>query len=72
MEHAWGAWMGRLVFEDCKHSLQRPMQLLSIFEKAGAKAEKEGRFLGWTVPIVNAPVVQNYTEGTVRKVWVNN
>jgi DNA-directed RNA polymerase len=69
MEHAWGAWLGRLIFDDCKTSLKRPMQLLSIFEAAGKKAESEGRFLSWTVPITNFPVVQNYEEGTVKKVW---
>jgi DNA-directed RNA polymerase len=70
MEHKWGAWMGRLVFDDCKASLERPMQLLSIFEKAGRDAEKRGEFLQWNVPIVNFPVIQNYTEGKVKRVYV--
>jgi DNA-directed RNA polymerase len=58
------------VFEDCKRSLERPMKLLKIFEDAGRKAETEGRFLSWQVPITNFPVIQNYTEGVVKKVWV--
>lgn len=70
MEHKWGAFMGRETFADCKISLKKPMQLLSIFEAAGKKAEDEGRFLKWVLPITNFPVVQNYTEGTVKKVWV--
>lgn len=70
LEHKWGAYLGREIFEDCRVSLARPMQLLSVFETAGKKAESEGRFLSWTVPITNFPVVQNYTEGTVKKVYV--
>lgn len=70
MEHRWGAYMGRVVFEDCKTSLQKPMQLLSVFENAGAQAESRGEFLKWTVPGTNFPVVQHYTEGSVKKTWV--
>jgi DNA-directed RNA polymerase len=70
MEHRWGAYLGREVFNDCKTSLERPMQLLKVFEEAGKKAEKDNRFLSWTVPVTNFPVVQNYTEGTVKKIWV--
>jgi DNA-directed RNA polymerase len=46
------------------------MQLLSIFEMAGKAAERESEYLSWTVPVTNAPVVQHYTEGVVRKVNV--
>ena len=70
MEHKWGAYMGREVFHDCKISLKRPMRLLSIFEEAGKKAEMENRFLRWHVPITNFPVVQHYTEGTVKRVYI--
>jgi DNA-directed RNA polymerase len=70
MEHRWGAFLGREVFADCRTSLKRPMQLLSVFEQAGKKAEAEGRFLRWTVPITNFPVIQNYTEGKIKKIWV--
>lgn len=70
MEHKWGAYMGRLLFTAAQQSLSKPMQLLSIFEKAGKLAETEGRFLSWTVPITNFPVIQNYTQGKVRKIWV--
>jgi len=70
MEHRWGAFMGRAVFEDCRRSMERPMKLLSVFEKAGKVAEDTGKFLSWTTPITNFPVVQNYTEGVVKKIWV--
>ena len=70
MEHRWGGYMGRMVYEDCKRSLERPMRLLSVFEAAGKKAESEGRFLSWQVPITNFPVTQNYTQGVVKKIWV--
>lgn len=70
MEHKWGAYLGREIYEDCRVSLKRPMQLLSVFEEAGRKADQEGRFLSWTVPVTKFPVVQNYTEGVVKKVWV--
>jgi DNA-directed RNA polymerase len=70
MEHKWGAYLGREIFEDCRVSLERPMRLLSVFEAAGKKAEVESRFLSWTVPVTNFPVVQNYTEGKVKKIWV--
>lgn len=70
MEHKWGAYMGREVYEDCRISLERPMQLLEVFEAAGRQAEAEGRFLSWKVPITNFPVVQNYTEGVVKKIWI--
>ena len=46
------------------------MRLLSIFENAGKKAEEEGRFLSWTVPVTQFPVVQNYTEGITKRVYV--
>jgi len=70
MEHSWGAFLGREVFKNCQEALKRPMQLLDIFEKAGKLAEAEERFLKWTVPITNFPVVQHYTEGRVKKIWV--
>lgn len=71
MEHRWGAYLGREVFSDCKVSLEKPMQLLKVFEDAGKKAEQAGNFLSWNVPVTNFPVVQNYTEGNVKKIWVN-
>lgn len=71
MEHKWGAFLGREVYEDCRVSLKRPMQLLSVFEKAGKAAEERGEFLSWKVPVTNFPVVQHYTEGVVKKTWVN-
>jgi DNA-directed RNA polymerase len=46
------------------------MRLLTVFEKAGKAAEARGEFLSWTVPVTNFPVVQNYTEGVVKKLWV--
>jgi DNA-directed RNA polymerase len=46
------------------------MQLLKIFEEAGRKAEQDGKFLSWTVPVTKFPVVQNYTEGVVKKIYV--
>jgi DNA-directed RNA polymerase len=70
MEHKWGAFLGREIYEGCKLSIKRPMQLLSVFEKAGKDAEARGEFLSWRVPITDFPVVQNYTEGTVHKIWV--
>lgn len=70
MEHLWGAYMGRLVYDDCRVSLKRPMQLLSVFEAAGKKAEDEGRFLSWIVPKTMFPVVQHYTEGITKRVYV--
>ena len=70
LEHKWASFMGRAVFDDAKISLKRPMQLLSVFEQAGKVAETENTFLGWTVPITNFPVVQNYTNGEVKKVWI--
>jgi DNA-directed RNA polymerase, mitochondrial len=70
MEHRWGAYLGREVFADCRISLKRPMQLLKVFENAGKLAEMEDEFLSWTVPITNFPVTQNYTQGRVKKIWV--
>jgi DNA-directed RNA polymerase len=70
MEHRWGAYLGKLVYEDCKFSLKRPMQLLSVFENAGKKAEENNKFLSWHVPITNFPVVQHYTEGVIKKIWI--
>ncbi len=70
MEHKWGAWLGREVLEICKVCMERPMQLLSIFERAGKDAEYEDRFLSWTVPVTNFPVVQHYVEGVVKKIWI--
>ena len=70
MEHHWGAFLGRLIYENCRVSLAKPMQLLSVFEAAGKLAEEEQRFLSWTVPITHFPVVQNYTQGRVKKIWI--
>lgn len=70
MEHKWGAYMGRLIYEAARNSLPKPMQLLAIFEKAGKDAEAREEFLSWTVPITGFPVVQNYTQGRVKKIWV--
>ncbi len=39
LEHRWGAFLGREVYNDCRNSLNRPMILLEIFESAGKKAE---------------------------------
>lgn len=70
MEHKWGAFLGRMIHEVCKVALKRPMRLLSIFEEAGKKAEEAGKFLSWEVPITHFPVVQNYTEGRIKKRWI--
>lgn len=70
LEHKWGAFLGREIFEDCKVSLKRPMQLLTVFESAGRRAEARGEFLSWTSPVTGFPVVQNYTEGVVKKLYV--
>ena len=70
LEHRWGAYLGRELWNTCKETIPRPMKLLAIFEEAGKKAEKEGRFLSWTVPHTNFPVVQYYVEGKVKKRYV--
>jgi DNA-directed RNA polymerase len=70
LDHKWGAYLGRVIFQDCKVSLKRPMQLLAMFEAAGKAAESKGKFLSWTVPVTNFPVVQHYTEGTTSKLWI--
>ena len=96
MEHKWGSFIGREIYEDCKLSLKRPMQLLSVFENAGRKKENRVKeyeqqvsafkakksdflpipltesdmFLSWKLPITDFPVVQHYTEGTVKKIYV--
>lgn len=70
MEHAWGAYMGKAIYNDCEVSLARPMRLLSVFEEAGNKAGKENRFLSWTAPITNFPVVQHYVEGISKRVYI--
>lgn len=81
MEHRWAAYMGRAVYEVCKVSLRKPMQLLKIFELAGKKSEErlkelqdkgiqgEG-YLGWIIPITNFPVVQYYVEGIIKKLYI--
>lgn len=70
MEKGWGVYMGRLIYEDCRRSIEKPMKLLSLFESAGRRAEANCEFLSWNVPITNFPVVQHYVEGTVKKIWV--
>jgi len=70
MEHTWGAYLGRELFAVCTKCLERPMRLLSTFEKAGKDAERAGEFLSWNVPITDFPVVQHYIEGEVKKTWV--
>ena len=70
MEHKWGSFLGREVLKDCKICLKRPMALLGVFERAGKAAEANSRFLSWTTPCTNFPVVQYYVEGKVKKLWV--
>ena len=70
LEPSWATYMGGSIYSDCKLSLKRPAQLLSKFEEAGKKAEHEDRFLKWTLPFTNFPVVQHYTEGTTKKLWI--
>jgi DNA-directed RNA polymerase len=70
MEHKWGSYLGREVYEDCRVSLERPMRLLAVFEAAGKAAEERGEFLSWTVPVTGFPVVQHYTEGVTKRVYV--
>jgi DNA-directed RNA polymerase len=70
MEHTWGAYMGREIYNDCRISLQRPMRLLEVFEEAGKNAELENKFLSWHVPVSNFPVVQHYTEGITKKIYI--
>jgi DNA-directed RNA polymerase len=70
LEHSWAAFLGRQVYNDCRVALKRPMQLLSVFEKAGKRKDEEGGFLSWVVPITNFPVIQHYTEGIVKKLWI--
>ena len=36
----------------------------------GKLADMKGEFLSWNVPITNFPVVQYYTEGVVRKFYI--
>jgi len=71
MEHKWGAYLGRLVFESSKLCLKKPMQLLAMFEAAGVLAEDEERYLTWSLPISGLVVKQYYTEGVVKRtnVW---
>lgn len=69
-EQVFSTFLGRLIFDDCKVSMRRPMKLLGIFEAAGKAAEERSECLHWTVPVTNFPVKQHYTEGTVKKVWV--
>lgn len=70
LEATWASYMGRSLYEDCKLSLERPAQLLAKFEEAGKVAESKNTFLHWTLPITYFPVVQHYTEGAVRKIYV--
>jgi DNA-directed RNA polymerase len=69
-EHIWSSYLGRLIYNDCKKSIKRPMQLLSVFEESGRLAESRDEFLKWHTPVTNFPVVQHYMEGTVRTIWV--
>lgn len=70
MENVWGAYLGRVVYEECANRLVRPMSLLSILAAAGKQAELRGDFLHWVVPLTNFLVVQHYVEGEVKKLWV--
>lgn len=70
LEKVWASYFGRLLHEDCRTSIARPMRLLGVFEAAGRMADFEQKFLHWNVPVTNFPVVQHYTEGVVKKVWV--
>jgi DNA-directed RNA polymerase len=70
MEHVWGSYMGHMIYNTAKKALKRPMILLDIFVRAGQQAEDEHRFLSWTVPVTNFPVVQYYVEGMVKKTWI--
>jgi len=70
MERKWGVYMGRLIYEGCGESLKRPMQLLRVFEAAGAAAGKKKERLNWVIKATNFPVYQHYFTGKVKKVRV--
>jgi len=70
LEYKWASYLGRKVFDICKVYMERPMQLLKVFELAGKSVEAEGKFLSWNVPITGFPVVQHYTQGVPKKIWV--
>ena len=70
VEKTWCSYLGKLVHDDSIVTIKRPMALLSVFAGAGKRAESEGRFLKWTVPITNFPVVQHYMKGVVKRVHV--
>jgi DNA-directed RNA polymerase, mitochondrial len=66
----WASFMGRNIYKACGEYINRPMQLLDHFKLAGAAAEAKGEFLAWEVPVTRFPVVQEYTEGIVKKVYI--
>ena len=70
MARTWAVALGRIVYDDCRTSMARPMRLLGVFEAAGQMADAKGTFLQWRVPVTNFPIVQHYTEGVVKKIWV--
>jgi len=43
---------------------------LKKITEAPAELAEDDMFLSWTVPVTNFPVVQNYVEGAVKKIWV--
>jgi len=71
MEHMWASYLGRLVFSVCTRIIDKPMQLLGLFSAAGSRIEDEHDFLRWNTPITNFPVIQHYTRGYAKKIYVN-
>lgn len=70
LDTRWASFMGRSIYKACETYIEKPMLLLEEFRGAGRLAEKHGEYLRWKVPVTNFPVMQEYTEGTVKKVYV--
>jgi DNA-directed RNA polymerase len=70
VEKTWCSYLGKLVHEDSINTIEKPMHLLKMFSEAGKLAEADGRFLQWTVPVTNFPVVQYYMKGVTKRVHV--
>jgi len=65
----WHFWFGALVFDTCYEYLEGPATMLKMFRDVAAKCNNDNKFLSYSTPHTNFPVVQNYRKPKVKRAW---
>jgi len=66
-EHLWGKMLGNLVYDTCYEELKGPASMLRLFQRLAERANEQKKFLQYSTPITNFPVVQAYRKAAVKR-----